>query len=171
VSASNAQPPASPGRPSLLVVDDDAAWRGVIGRALAARGFDVLTAESTNKGLQLAQARPLAGAIVDLRLAGESGLDTVARLHALRPELPIVVLTGYASIATAVEAVKLGATHYLAKPVEVDAILQAFGRREGDARVAAPDRPLGREKRVERRQRLHAPLGADRRHDDVLVFP
>jgi two-component system response regulator RegA len=138
--------PASLAQPSLLVVDDDAVWRAVIGRALAARGYDVLTAESTSRGLQLAQVRPLAGAIVDLRLAGESGLDTVARLRALRPELPIVVLTGYASIATAVEAVKLGATHYLAKPVEVDAILQAFGRVAGDPCVAPPDRPLSVER-------------------------
>jgi len=132
--------------PRLLVIDDDAAWRSVVGRALAARGYEVLTAESVEVGLQLAQTGKLAGAIVDLRLPGESGLDAVVRLRALSPELPIVVLTGYASIATAVEAVKLGATHYLARPVEVDAILQAFGRTAGDTRVAAPEQPLSVER-------------------------
>jgi two-component system response regulator RegA len=133
-------------RPCLLVIDDDATWRAVVGRALAGRGYEVLAAESGAKGLQLARSRALAGAIVDLRLPNESGLDAVAKLHALSPNLPIVVLTGFASIATAVEAVKLGATHYLAKPVEVDAILRAFGQRAGDAHVAMSEQPLSVER-------------------------
>jgi two-component system response regulator RegA len=139
-------PGGTPPRGHLLVIDDDATWRAVVGRALASRGYEVLTAESAAIGLQLADTRPLAGAIVDLRLPDESGLEAVARLHALDPDLPIVVLTGYASIATAVEAIKLGATHYLAKPVEVDAILQALGQRTGDARVAMSYQPLSVER-------------------------
>jgi two-component system response regulator RegA len=133
-------------RPCLLVIDDDAAWRSVVGRALGARGYDVLAAESAADGLQLARGHSLAGAIVDLRLPDQSGLHAVSKLRALLPMLPIVVLTGYASIATAVEAVKLGATHYLAKPVEIDAILQALGRKAGDAQVAVPVQPLSVER-------------------------
>ena len=130
----------------LLVIDDDEIWRGVLGRALAARGYEVVPAESVATGLALAEASVPGGAIVDLRLPDESGLVAVARLRALVPDLPIVVLTGFASIATAVEAVKLGATHYLAKPVDVDAIVQALGRQGGDSSVPPADRPLSVER-------------------------
>jgi len=139
----NAQVPVEAGaRPCLLVIDDDATWRTVVSRALGGRGYQVVSADSVAQGVELARSQALAGALVDLRLPNESGLVAVAQLHALNPGLPIVVLTGFASIATAVEAVKLGATQYLAKPVDADAILRAFGLRTGDVHAAMPEQPL-----------------------------
>jgi two-component system response regulator RegA len=80
-------------------------------------------------------------AVVDLKLAGGSGLECVRLLHAHAPAMRIVVLTGYASIATAVEAIKLGARHYLPKPANTDDILAAFMREAGDPMVAPQGRP------------------------------
>ena len=81
-------------------------------------------------------------AVIDLRLPGTSGLTLVEKLKSLDPGTRIVMLTGYASIATAVEAIKLGATHYLAKPVDIDDILMAFERTNGDAEVQISTHPL-----------------------------
>lgn len=114
-------------RASLLLVDDDPTFCAVLGRALEKRGFAVTVAHSVEQALPLAQAGPPAYAVADLRMGGASGLALVQALHALDPDTRIVVLTGYASIATAVEAIKLGATQYLAKPANADEIVAAFG--------------------------------------------
>jgi len=124
-------------RPTLLLVDDDATFRRVLAEALTVRGFQVDTAGTVEEGVVRAQQESPEYAVVDLHMPGPSGLDLVARLHALDPNTRIVVLTGYASVATAVEAVKLGAVHYLAKPADADQIVAAFGRTEGD-----PDVPI-----------------------------
>lgn len=114
-------------RASLLLVDDDATFRSVLSRALEKRGFAVTLAQSVEQALPLARANPPEYAVVDLKMEGASGLVLVQTLHELDAATRIVVLTGYASIATAVEAVKLGATQYLAKPANADEIVAAFG--------------------------------------------
>lgn len=117
--------------PSLLVVDDDATFRRRIMRAFEARHFDVRGAADVEEALQLARDESPELALIDLRMPGRSGLELVKELKALEPTLNMVVLTGYGSIATALEAVRLGATHYLTKPADIEEILAAFRRREG----------------------------------------
>lgn len=112
---------------SLLLVDDDATFCQVLSHALCKRGFAVSVAHSVEEALPLAQANPPEYAVVDLKMSGASGLTLVQALHQLDPATRIVVLTGYASIATAVESIKLGATQYLAKPANADQIVAAFG--------------------------------------------
>ncbi|MBI5919901.1 MAG: response regulator transcription factor [Nitrosomonadales bacterium] len=114
-------------QPSLLLVDDDATFCSVLSKAMKKRGFAVTTANSVEEAIPLAQANPPEYAVVDLKMDGASGLVLVAQLHELDPATRIVVLTGYASIATAVEAIKLGATQYLPKPANADEIVAAFG--------------------------------------------
>ncbi|MDO8925324.1 MAG: response regulator transcription factor [Sideroxyarcus sp.] len=114
-------------RASLLLVDDDATFRTVLSRALEKRGFAVTTANSVEQALPLAVANPPEYAVLDLKMDGVSGLVLVQKLHELDPATRIVMLTGYASIATAVEAIKLGATQYLSKPANADEIVAAFG--------------------------------------------
>ena len=113
--------------PSLLLVDDDATFRSVLRRALEKRGYAVNDAASVEEALPLAEASPPEYAVIDLKMHGASGLVLVQRLHELDPNTRIVMLTGYASIATAVEAIKLGATQYLSKPANADEIVTAFG--------------------------------------------
>lgn len=113
-------------RPSLLLVDDDAIYRERLGKALAARGYEVRTAANAAEAMALAEADSPELAVLDLRMPGESGLDLLRRLRALDPTTRVLMLTGYGSIATALEAVRLGAVHYLTKPADVDDILAAF---------------------------------------------
>lgn len=110
----------------FLIVDDDATLASVLARALARRGFTVNTATNLTQALQLAHEHEFSKAIVDLKLGSDSGLHLIRELKAIQPQLAIVMLTGYSSISTAVEAIKLGATHYLCKPVDTDEILAAF---------------------------------------------
>lgn len=116
------------GVPSILIVDDDRVLRERLQRAFAARGFEVRAAADIDEALTAARAGTPEYALVDLRMPGGSGLDVVRELHALDPATRIVVLTGYGSIATALDAVRLGAMHYLAKPADVHDILAAFER-------------------------------------------
>jgi len=113
-------------RSDFLIVDDDASFRDVLVRALQRRGFNAIGAGDGNAALQLAQLHQPCRAVVDLKLASESGLDIIAALKQTLPLLDIVMLTGYSSIATAVEAVKRGAVNYLCKPANIDEILAAF---------------------------------------------
>lgn len=119
-------------QPSLLLVDDDATFCSVLARALDKRGFAVTVAHSVEDAMPLAQDSPPEYAVVDLKMGGASGLVLIKALHELDPATRIVVLTGYASIATAVEAIKLGATQYLAKPANADEIVAAFGHLPSD---------------------------------------
>lgn len=120
----------------LLLVEDDAAFARTLARSFERRGYQVLCAASADEVKLLLQSHKPGYAVMDLKLAGNaSGLSCIQLLHELNPEALIVVLTGYASIATAVEAVKLGACHYLAKPSNTDDIEAAFGRITGDAEV------------------------------------
>lgn len=111
----------------MLVVDDDPTFREVLGRAMRRRGFDVREAAGVEEALSLIGDAPPSRAVVDLRMPGASGLKLVEALRRRAPHSRIVVLTGYASIATAIDAMKLGATHYLAKPADADEIVAAFG--------------------------------------------
>jgi two-component system response regulator RegA len=129
-------------RPTLLVVDDDATFARVLANAFEARGFAVRVAHDVAQGIARAQADPPEYAVIDLKMPGPSGLELVAKLKELDPATRIVMLTGYASIATAVEAIKLGAVHYLGKPADADEILAAFQRDEGDAATPVQPKPL-----------------------------
>lgn len=126
----------------LLLVDDDEVFRGVLAKALGRRGYAVQTAGDMESALACALADPPDYALVDLCLPGPSGLMVVDRLARARPGIRIVVLTGYASIATAVEAVKLGAMQYLTKPVQTEDIVAAFQREEGDPSLAPRTQPM-----------------------------
>jgi two-component system, response regulator RegA len=113
----------------LLLVDDDAVFVRVLGRALDARGFSVRTAASPGEAMAYLSSKGGFApdfAILDLNLAGSSGLKLIGAVRQASPDCRIVVLTGYASISTAVDAIKLGADQYLAKPIEVDAIVRAL---------------------------------------------
>jgi two-component system response regulator RegA len=120
----------------LLIVEDDAAFARTLARSFSRRGYEVRHIPGQDE-LDATLARYLpTHAVVDLKLAGgSSGLNCVKALHARDPAIVIVVLTGYASIATAVEAIKLGARHYLAKPSNSDDIEAAFERGAGDTGV------------------------------------
>lgn len=115
----------------FLVVDDDAAFRTRLVKALAARGLEARGAASGEEAVAAAPAFAPGAAIVDLRMHGMSGLDLVRELTARQPGIQVLVLTGYGSIATAVEAVRRGAMNYLNKPVDTEQILAAFSR-EGE---------------------------------------
>ena len=120
----------------LLLVEDDAAFARTLTRSFERRGYQVIHAVSAEEVAGLLRLHNPQYAVMDLKLAGNaSGLSCVQMLHQQNPDALIVVLTGYASIATAVEAVKLGACHYLAKPSNTDDIEAAFGRLQGDAEV------------------------------------
>jgi len=118
---------------SLLIVEDDDVLRPRLARAFRERGFEVREAPDVEAALDAARGDPPEYAIVDLRLGTRSGLEVVRALVDLDPATAIVVLTGYGSIATALEAVRLGATHYLTKPADVDEVLAAFTRGAGGA--------------------------------------
>jgi two-component system, response regulator RegA len=130
-----------PAEPLLFLVEDDAAFARALQRSFERRGYRVETAaDPAALDALLAGAVP-EYAVVDLKLGQASGLACVQTLHAAAPSARIVVLTGYASIATAVQAIKLGATSYLAKPADTDAIEAAFGMVTGDAETAIATRP------------------------------
>jgi two-component system, response regulator RegA len=112
----------------LLLVDDDAPLRRSMARALERRGFDVLAAEGAADARDFAAEHKPEYAVLDLRLAEGSGLDLVSILREIRPDIRIVIVTGYGNIATAVAAIKAGAVDYLAKPVDADDVVNALLR-------------------------------------------
>lgn len=117
---------------TILIVDDNKNFVKVLKSSLEERGFEVITAHNVTEAAEVARAYEPEYCVVDLKMPGESGLKLIPKLIAIDPETNIVVLTGYAHIETAIEAIKLGATHYLSKPVEVDDILEAFNKKEGN---------------------------------------
>ena len=127
--------PTTPER-ELLIVEDDDTFARTLQRSFERRGYRVLRARDLAEVRRLLETEDPEYAVVDLKLAsGDSGLACVQLLHEIDEEMLIVVLTGYASIATAVEAIKLGARHYLAKPANTDDIVAAFSKEQGDPDV------------------------------------
>ena len=140
---------------TLLLVDDDEPFLRRLARAMEKRGFEVETAETVADGKSSALARPPAYAVVDLRLEDGNGLDVVETLRGKRPEARIVVLTGYGAIATAVAAVKAGATDYLSKPADADDIVNAL-LASGDELPPPPENPMSADRvRWEHIQRVY----------------
>ena len=126
----------------LLIVEDDAGFARTLKRSFERRGYGVAVSASLDEVRHLLEVQSPGYAVVDLKLAGgASGLACVELLHTHDPDMLIVVLTGFASISTAVEAIKLGACHYLAKPSNTDDIEAAFTKAEGNTEVALDARP------------------------------
>ena len=141
--------------PTLLLVDDDEAFLKRLAKAMEKRGFSVETADSVAAGRAIGTARPPAYAVVDLRLADGNGLDVVETLRERRPECRIVVLTGYGAIATAVAAVKIGATDYLAKPADATDVTNAL-LAQNDSLPPPPENPMSADRvRWEHIQRVY----------------
>lgn len=141
--------------PSLLLVDDDEAFVKRLARAMEKRGFVAQTADSVAAGKALAAANPPAYAVVDLRLEDGNGLDVVETLRARRPDCRVVVLTGYGAIATAVAAVKAGATDYLSKPADANDIMHAL-LATGESLPPPPENPMSADRvRWEHIQRVY----------------
>jgi two-component system response regulator RegA len=140
---------------SLLLVDDDEPFLKRLAKAMEKRGFVPETAETVAMGRAIAQARPPAYAVVDLRLEDGNGLDVVEALRDRRPDCRIVVLTGYGAIATAVAAVKIGATDYLSKPADANDITNALLSR-GESLPPPPENPMSADRvRWEHIQRVY----------------
>ena len=122
---------------TFLLVDDDVAFCQAMDWALRGHGFRVKVANDVDGALAQAKATPPDFAVVDLKMPGQSGLTLIPTLKQLNPAMRILVLTGYASITTAIEAIKRGATHYLAKPVDAEEVIQALEKTQGDPPVLA----------------------------------
>lgn len=140
---------------TLLLVDDDEPFLRRLSRAMEKRGFETETADSVSSGKASVAARPPAYAVIDLRLEDGNGLDVVDALRQRRPEARIVVLTGYGAIATAVAAVKAGATDYLSKPADAEDIINAL-LASGDDLPPPPENPMSADRvRWEHIQRVY----------------
>lgn len=128
--------------PYLLLADDDVAFCQAMSWALQNRGFRVTVSHGVDQALQCLERGLPDYAVIDLKMPGKSGLTLLPKFKELKADMRILVLTGYASIATAVEAMKLGATHYLAKPVDADDVLQAFNKTSGDSNLLTGENTL-----------------------------
>ncbi|NOZ52834.1 MAG: response regulator transcription factor [Gammaproteobacteria bacterium] len=128
--------------PTLLLVEDDAMFCQVMAAALAKRGFNVQVANNVDEGIEMGDKTVPEFAVVDLNMPGASGLVLLKHLIDADPHTRVIVLTGFASIATAVEAIKLGATHYLSKPADADEVIAAFYREKGNVDVKVKTLPL-----------------------------
>lgn len=140
---------------SLLIVEDDKPFLSRLARALEKRGFEVDTADTVHEGLIKAEQNPPAFAVVDMRLGDGNGLDVIQLLKRKRPDCRSVVLTGYGNIATAVTAVKLGATDYLSKPADADEVYAALLALPNH-KAAPPENPMSADRvRWEHIQRVY----------------
>jgi two-component system response regulator RegA len=144
---------------TLLIVEDDKSFLQRLARAMEGRGFTVTTAESIAEGLASLESTTPAFAVVDMRLGDGNGLDVISALKQRRPDARAIILTGYGNIATAVNAVKLGAVDYMAKPVDADDVVAALLAREGAA-VVPPENPMSADRvRWEHIQRIYELCG------------
>src|SRR5437763_16298287 len=145
---------AMPADRSLLIVEDDKSFLQRLARAMEGRGFTVATAESVADGLLLLETSSPAFAVVDMRLSDGNGLDVISALKRRRPDARAIILTGYGNIATAVNAVKMGAVDYLAKPVDADDVVAALLALDGK-HAEPPENPMSADRvRWEHIQRL-----------------
>jgi two-component system response regulator RegA len=144
---------------SLLIVEDDKLFLVRLARAMEMRGFAVVTAETVADGLMQVESAPPAFAVVDMRLGDGNGLDVVSAIQRRRPDCRAIVLTGYGNIATAVNAVKLGAVDYLAKPADADDVVAALLALNGD-KPQPPENPMSADRvRWEHIQRVYELCG------------
>jgi two-component system response regulator RegA len=128
----------APGLTNGLLVDDDSLYLQTLQRSLQKRGLTTFTATNVAEALEIANSRPLDFALLDLRLSSESGLALIEPLRRGHPKLRIVLMTGYASVATAVEAIKRGADNYLLKPTTVETILRTLAATATDTPPPEP---------------------------------
>ena len=155
----NVREPPVPEEKSLLILDDDRPFRERLARAMQARGFEVVIAETVREGVAIARERPPAFAVVDLKLEDGNGLDVLETLHDTRPSARVIVLTGFGNIATAVAAVKFGAIDYLPKPADADDILGALLAPPG-RKPSPPENPMSADRvRWEHIQRVYELCG------------
>jgi two-component system response regulator RegA len=153
--ASSPEAAAAQVEKTLLIVDDDQSFLNRLARAMEMRGYSVDTAQSVAEGIARVEASPPAYAVIDLRLVDGNGLDVVVHLKSKRPDARGIILTGYANIATAVTAVKLGAFDYLAKPADADEIHAALMAIPGE-RATPPENPMSADRvRWEHIQRVY----------------
>ena len=152
-------PAATLNERSLLIVEDDKSFLQRLARAMETRGFAVSTAESVADGLLQVEKSPPAFAVVDMRLADGNGLDVISAMKKRRPDARAIILTGYGNIATAVNAVKLGAVDYLAKPVDADDVVAALLAVE-NKKIEPPENPMSADRvRWEHIQRIYELCG------------
>ena len=158
-AAASASPSPVPTERTLLIVEDDKSFLQRLARAMEGRGFLVTTAESVADGLlQVEKAAP-AFAVVDMRLGDGNGLDVISAMKKRRPEARAIILTGYGNIATAVNAVKLGAVDYLAKPVDADDVVAALLAVD-NKKIEPPENPMSADRvRWEHIQRIYELCG------------
>jgi len=140
---------------SLLIVEDDKSFLQRLARAMESRGFEVTTAESVSDGLLQVERTAPAFAVIDMRLGDGTGLDVISALKQRRPDARAIILTGYGNIATAVNAVKIGAVDYLAKPADADDVVAALLAIEG-RKAEPPEHPMSADRvRWEHIQRIY----------------
>jgi two-component system, response regulator RegA len=150
---------AGSGDRSLLIVEDDKLFLARLARAMESRGFKVTTAETVADGLLQVEQNPPAFAVVDMRLGDGNGLDVISALKRRRADARGIVLTGYGNIATAVNAVKLGAVDYLAKPADADDVVNALLATDGK-KAEPPEHPMSADRvRWEHIQRIYELCG------------
>ncbi|HJP35192.1 MAG TPA: response regulator transcription factor [Gammaproteobacteria bacterium] len=126
----------------FLIIDDDETFGAVLAASIEKRGHEVDVALDGERALTVLRAKGARFIVLDLRIGEVSGLELIPSLLAISPDAQIVVLTGFASIATAVEAIKLGAVHYLTKPADADEILAGFARTAGDENIEVECAPV-----------------------------
>jgi two-component system, response regulator RegA len=148
-----------PGERSVLIVEDDRSFLQRLAKALESRGFTVSIAESVADGLLKVEQAPPAYAVVDMRLEDGNGLDVISALKRRRPDARGIILTGYGNIATAVNAVKMGAVDYLAKPVDADDVVAALLAQD-NKKIEPPENPMSADRvRWEHIQRIYELCG------------
>ncbi len=126
----------------FLIVDDDPVFTQVMSRSLSRRGYTAVVADSAEAALPLIEEHQPSLASLDLKMEGETGLNLLPRLLQLVPDCKVVILTGYSSIATAVEAIKLGAVNYLPKPADTDEILAALKQTDANPEQEIAEKPM-----------------------------
>ena len=159
VAMTDGSPAVVPTERTLLIVEDDKSFLQRLARAMETRGFQVTIAETVAEGLQQVEKMAPAFAVVDMRLADGNGLDVISALKQRRPEARAIILTGYGNIATAVNAVKIGAVDYLAKPADADDVVAALLALEG-RKAEPPEHPMSADRvRWEHIQRIYELCG------------
>ncbi len=144
-----------PNGASLLIVDDDKPWLSRLAKAMENRGFTVLTAETVAEGLAIVRETPPSYAVIDMRLDDGNGLSVIEALHEVQPNARALILTGYGNLASAVNAMRLGAVDYLAKPADADNIYDALMAVSGE-KAAPPENPMSADRvRWEHIQRVY----------------